>query len=396
MTPPSVKPSLGSTALLGIAQILIWGGSFFLLAVLAEPVVRDTGWPPQWVYGALSAGLLVSGMLMPWLGKVVHRVGGRRMLCASGVLVAIGLGILAVSHHLPLFIAGWLVIGVGMAAGLYDALFATIGNLYGTQAKPAITRITLISGFCTTLTWPLLALMIAHLGWRGTCLVYAGLLLVTIAPLYLIALPKDHVGTASSSAKNVATPAIDKTLYRLMMASFMLAAIIMTAMSIQLIALLQGQGYTLAAAISLGALLGPAQVGIRVVDIVFKNIPPMVTTMMSVSFTLLGIVILLAWPAYAVAGIILYGFGNGLRAIVRGVLPLAIFPASLYATLMGRLARPSLIAQAVTPILSGLALGLLGSHATFAMLAALAGLNVVLSLLLYRYVPRPRVPASQP
>jgi hypothetical protein len=113
-------------------------------------------------------------------------------------------------------------------------------------------------------------------------------------------------------------------------------------------------------------------------------------------FTLLGIVILLAWPAYAVAGIILYGFGNGLRAIVRGVLPLAIFPASLYATLMGRLARPSLIAQAVTPILSGLALGLLGSHATFALLAALAGLNVVLSLLLYHYVPRPRVPASQP
>lgn len=90
--------------------------------------------------------------------------------------------------------------------------------------------------------------------------------------------------------------------------------------------------------------LGPAQVGIRVVDIVFKNIPSMVTTMMSVTFTLLGIVILLAWPAYAVAGIILYGFGNGLRAIVRGVLPLAIFPASLYATLMGRLARPSLIA----------------------------------------------------
>lgn len=396
MTPPSAKPSLSSTALLGIAQILIWGGSFFLLAVLAEPVVQDTGWPQQWVYGALSAGLLVSGMLMPWLGKVIHRIGGRRMLCASGVLVAIGLGILGVSQHLTLFIAGWLVIGVGMAAGLYDALFAAIGNVYGTQAKTTITRITLISGFCTTLTWPLLALMVTHLGWRGTCLVYAALLLITIAPLYLVALPKDHVSTISSTYRSVKNPAINQTLYRLMMLSFMLAAVIMTAMSIQLIALLQGQGYTLAAAISLGALLGPAQVGIRIVDIVFKNIPPMVTTMMSVIFTLLGIVILLAWPTYALAGIILYGFGNGLRAIVRGVLPLTIFPASLYATLMGRLARPSLIAQAVTPILSGIALGLLGSHTTFALLAVLAGLNVILSLLLYRYVHKSSVSAPQP
>lgn len=55
--PRLFRPTVLRTTVLGLAQILIWGGSFFLLAVLAPAVIRETGWPPQGVYGSLSVSI---------------------------------------------------------------------------------------------------------------------------------------------------------------------------------------------------------------------------------------------------------------------------------------------------------------------------------------------------
>ena len=173
MTTPTAKASSFQILLLGIAQILVWGGSFFILAVLADPVVRETGWSRQWVYGGLSLGVLVSGLLAPACGRLIARQGGRTLLSLSGLGVAAGLVLMASAQQLPVFLLAWVVMGIGMAAGLYDALFATLGTCYGTQARSAISGITLVSGFCTAITWPVAAFLVSHLGWRGACLAYA-------------------------------------------------------------------------------------------------------------------------------------------------------------------------------------------------------------------------------
>ena len=39
---------------LGLTQILAWGSSYYLLAVLAPVVAADTGWPLPWIVGGLS------------------------------------------------------------------------------------------------------------------------------------------------------------------------------------------------------------------------------------------------------------------------------------------------------------------------------------------------------
>ena len=155
---------------LGVGQIFAWGSSYYLLAVLAKPIADDTGWPMAWIIGGVSLGLLAAGLVSPRVGGLIGRRGGRPVLAAGSVVIAAGLALLAVAQSLPLYIVAWLVLGVGMGAGLYDPAFATLGRLYGAGARSAITTLTLFGGFASTVCWPLSAALVEHLGWRGACL----------------------------------------------------------------------------------------------------------------------------------------------------------------------------------------------------------------------------------
>lgn len=149
---------------LGVVQIFAWGSSYYLLAVLAEPIAADTGWPMAWVVGALSLGLLTAGAVSPRVGDAIAEHGGRPVLTFACTSLAVGLAILAMASSLPLYLFGWVVLGVGMGAGLYDAAFASLGKIYGSDARSAITALTLWGGFASTACWPLSALLVEHLG----------------------------------------------------------------------------------------------------------------------------------------------------------------------------------------------------------------------------------------
>ncbi|MEI7431583.1 MAG: MFS transporter [Betaproteobacteria bacterium] len=381
-------PKLGPMAifLLGVIQILVWGGSFFLLAVLGGPVAAETGWSRQWIFGALSVSILVSGLLSPLCGRLIVRHGGRLLLGWSGMIIALGLVVLSMAGNFPVFLLAWVIIGIGMAGGLYDALFSTLGNIYGAKARSAITGITLISGFCATVVWPVLALGVEHLGWRHTCVAYAAVLVLLVWPIYIKALPGTNSERVVSKARIDKVAHIDGRLYALMACIFTLAAVFLTAMSVYLLTLLQWQGYSLAVAVGLSALIGPSQVGSRVVNILSGDIHPMWPTLVSVLAVAAGLLLMALWPALAGVGIVLYGAGNGLRAIVRGTLPLALLRPEDYAVVMGRIARPALIGQALTPLVGGYLIDTLGEGFLLSVLCGLALLNVVFAVMLVRYL----------
>jgi MFS family permease len=215
---------------LGIFQISAWGSSYYLLAVLAKPIASDTGWPSLWIVGSLSAGLLVAGIVSPRVGALIGRYGGRPVLAAAAILLAIGLVLIGSASNLAMFAMGWLLIGIGMAAGLYDPAFATLGHILGDKARPAITTLTLSGGFASMICWPLSALFVDHFGWRGACFAYALIHLGISLPILLIALPDQtrFGATASRYTAGAALTRRERQCYLLIGALVVMNGAIMT------------------------------------------------------------------------------------------------------------------------------------------------------------------------
>lgn len=382
------RPSLAVISAIGLGQILSWGSTYYLPAVLAVPIAEDTGWSLGWLFGALSIGLVASGLVSPRVGGLIHRRGGRPVLAAAAALIAVGQAGLWLAPNLPTFVAAWVVIGLGMGAGLYDPAFSTLGRLYGEAARPAITKVTLYGGFASTICWPLTALLEAWIGWRGACLAYAVLHLAVMLPLYLIVIPREVPetptvpGGAANSPPGHLRPD-QRFAFNLVAVVFTLAYAVMTIIAVHLLTLLQARGLELAAAVALGALVGPAQVGGRLVEMALGGrTHPVWTLLVSSALVAVGAILLLLVPSWAAAAIILYGIGSGLRSIVRGTVPLVLFGKEGYAILMGRLAVPTLLATAAAPMLGVWALEAFGAEGTLVALclAGLANLLLVLPL----------------
>eukprot|EP01037_Dinobryon_pediforme_P011756 gene11756-11847_t len=371
---------------LGVTQIFAWGASYYLPAVLAAPIATDTGWSLSWVVGGLSLGLLTAGLISPRVGRTIARYGGRPVLAASAGLLAMGLFTLALAHSLSVFLIAWLVIGLGMGAGLYDPAFATLGRLYGESGRSAITTLTLFGGFASTVCWPLSAFLDAHLGWRGTCLVYAGLQIVGALPIYLFVLPRENVRSASLSTPPV-VPVLapppgevsQRGLFFLLAVTITMASVISTVLSVHLLTILQAKGFALVAAVSLGALVGPSQVAARTIEMLIARFHhPIWTKLAATSLVAIGLAALWAGGPITTFALVLYGAGIGLESIARGTLPLAIFGPERYPIIMGRIAMPSLIAQAAAPSAGALLLEIGGLDGGLAAFLAAAACNVFL------------------
>ena len=377
---------------LGAGQVLVWGSSYYLPAVLAKPIADTTGWPLSWVIGGLSLGLLMSGLVSPAVGDLIERYGGRPVLMGSAVLMAVGLLVLAAAPGLPVFVLGWLVIGAAMGAGLYDPVFAAVGRLYGKGARAVITSLTLVGGFASTVCWPLSALLLHHLGWRGTCAAYAAMNVFVVLPLYRFGLPAEarHTGAPSATRDTTAEDAplpprgmLHHLVFFLVAVSMTLSAIIASVMSVQLLSILEQRGAALATAVALGAIIGPCQVGARLIDLLAgQRTHPVWEGVLSAVFVTLGLALLLTRQDAMVPALVVYGGGIGLRSIVRGTLPLALFGPVGYPRLIGRLAFPNLLGQAAGPSASAILLVRFGGHGVLLALLWMAIATLVFSAML--------------
>lgn len=383
---------------LGVTQILAWGSSYYLPAVLAQPISVDTGWPLTWVVGGLSLGLLVSGLAAPFVGRLIHHHGGRPVLAASAVLLAAGLLGLAAAPNLVLFLAAWLIVGLGMSAGLYDAAFSTLGRIYGQKARQHITTLTLFGGFASTACWPLSAYFVSELGWRGACVAYAAIHLVLTLSIYILALPKqppalDDLKSATGQPHVVVRA---RTVFIVMAATITLSAMISTVISVHLLTILQARDIALAAAVALGALVGPSQVGARFIEMLIARYHhPIWTKVVSVLLVAAGLGLLWTHAPVVTLALIFYGAGIGLESIARATVPLSIFGARDYAPIMGRLAMPSLIAQAAAPTIGALLIQAFDIDTALAVVLVAALVNVALGVALLSVTAQTRLRPAQ-
>jgi MFS family permease len=175
-------------------------------AILGAPIAGALHLPTSVFFGLFSGALLLSAVVGPPVGRLIDRQGGRILLAASNLVIAAGLVILAAAHGIIGLVIAWAVLGVGIGMGLYDPAFAALTWLYGREARSAITGITLIAGFASTIGWPLSAVLLHEFGWRAACLIWAGLNILLAAPLNWLSLPR-HGGPAALPQAATASPA---------------------------------------------------------------------------------------------------------------------------------------------------------------------------------------------
>jgi hypothetical protein len=336
------------------------------------------------VVAGTSLGLLVAGLISPQVGRIIDKRGGRPVLLVSSLCYAAGLAGIGAAPALPVYLASWVLIGLGMGTGLYDAVFAALGRMYGSEARTPITNLTLFGGFASTVCWPLSAFMIEHVGWRAACFVYAGLHLFLVMPLQMaVVRAVPGTGTASASeqrdARKTSPIHNEMLIFTLLAAVLSIAAGIGSIVVVHLLIFLQARGLDFAVAVSLGTLFGPAQVGARIVERLFgSRYHPVWTMIASCALMATGLVMLYgAVPALLIV-ILLYGAGYGISWIGRGTLPLALFGPVRFPRLMGKLAFPSLIIQALAPSAGALLIESRGVNATIGVLTLLALINVAL------------------
>jgi hypothetical protein len=303
----------------------------------------------------------------------------------GSLVAALGLFLIARTSNPVAYYAVWMVLGVAMAANLYDSAFATLGRIFGVGARRPITALTLAGGFASTVSWPVTHLLIERVGWSGTYLVYAALMACIAAPLHALGLPRSRFETDSPAKKDSGEPA--KILpphglpFLLVAAAFASYAFVPSGLSAHLLAMFARSGIDAGTVVWIGALFGPAQVGARLIEFTFgRDLHPLWVVRFALS-TLLCAFVMFAFlgvsTGTAAAFALMFGGANGLVTITRGAVPLALFGASGYGRLMGRLAAPFLLMQSAAPLVMAFVVERVSDPAALALAAGFASIALV-------------------
>ncbi len=379
-----VASGLGLTLMLGL------GTSSYLLTVLAGPIKAETGWGLEWIIAGLTVATIGRGIASPAIGRWVKRSGGQTALMISSGFFAAGLSTMAMSHHFAVYLAGWVLMGCGMACGLYEPVFGTLGRLYGLEARRLIVATTLWGGFASTVFWPLSGLLTHQVGWRWTCVVYAALHLVIALPIYRWVLPgRQHLLPAPEDKPPPPADAQSARRDRITVFGFGLALIgevfVTGSMLTHLVALLGARGVSTAAAIALGAFVGPAQVAARLGEMVLGSRHHPGLSLLAATLLIATGVVCIAFlpPAGLPVAFVFFGMGSGLIATSRGTLGLHLFGPIEAPVVLGKLGRPVAFMSAVMPWLTAVAITHLGGKTTLSLMSVAAWPMVIGAVILW-------------
>jgi len=346
--------------------------------------------------------LVAAGLESAPIGRLIDRYGGRWVMTAGSLLG--GLLLVALPHVSTAWqLYGlWALVGLAMAATLYDPAFAVLAQVFRERQRKAITALTLFGGFASTVFWPLTQALMQRYGWQDALLVLGLLNMLLCAPLHWMTLPgsrgktENAPGKAAPSRTDLSQVLRDPKFYGLC-AAFTGNALVFSAMSVHMISLLQGKGLTLSQAAWVGALIGPMQVFGRVLEYSFlsrwtaSRVGTLAMWLLPVSLGVLALPGSHLGPLAMFA--LLYGGGNGVMTIVRGAVPAELYGREGYGAINGAMAAPVLIAKAAGPTVASLVLSITGQPA--ALLLCLSAVASASALVFAAAARRSRQPGPQ-
>ena len=359
---------------------------FYAYGVLMQPMQIELQASKPVIVGAYSLALLISGLLSTLAGSIIDRVGGRLLMGAGTVLAALMLALLSTVHSVTGLYLIWAGIGAAMSATLYQPAFAVITQIFEGGFRRAITMLTLFGGFASTVSWPLTQWLLEHYGWRGTWMIYAVANLVICLPIHAL-LPRAASIKAKSKTRAVDSVGLTAVLrepsFYLVTAAVTLNALVFSAMSLHLIAILHDRGMSAYYAAGIGAMIGPMQVLGRILETTFgKSVTTRQIGLMAMALLPTALILLFApaeWLLLYGLFAAMYGIGNGVMTIVRGSLPAELYGRQAYGAISGAMATPVTIAFAAGPFVASLLYAVGGGYPGAIMaLIGVASLGAVL------------------
>jgi len=386
----TVTPAVKATVGLCLTQIVGWGTTFLMPSVLGRHIERDLALPSEVVYGGITVMFGVGALFAPRVGRLLDRTGARSVMAIGSIIYALSLAALSFSQGLVSYLLCWAAMGIASTLALNTPASIALAQIAGSRARQAIAILAIIGGFASTVFWPVSEALEVFFSWRGVLLIYAAIHLLVCAPVHLLVLPgRPLVGTQATADMTVAPPPSEKTrrIFLLLSVAFSCGAFIFTGFIVHAIGVLRGLGHDPASALLLASLIGPAQVAVRVVELVFGHRYAISTsTLFAAAVLPLGLgLAFLAGGNFVVALLCLqaYGIANGLKAVLRATLPLALFGRAQFGTYLGRLALPQgIVSAAAPPVLAAVmanygAEGVLGVTFVVAMVAFVATVMLV-------------------
>lgn len=361
------KHSLRLTLQLGITQTIGYASSYYLPAILAVPISRSVGISFEQFFLFLAAASLISAFLGPRLGRLIDGFGGRLVLPISSVVFAGGLLLMSSATEPLGLLLSWLVLGFAMAAGLYDAAFASVVEIQGDDSRPTIAGITLIAGFASSVGWPITSLIEQTLDWQSSLLFWAAVHILIGLPLHLL-LPgfkKAERRARRNLREDTDSGSSSRTLVILMALLFALGGLTQVAVGTHLPGLLVSGGSETNVALLAATLLGPGQVLARLLQVAMPStFTPIRVAVAALILHPLGV---LSWlslgPSGAIVFVFLHGMGSGFLTVAGGVLPLYVFGSKNYGQRQGYIMAASKVLLAFAPLLFGVLLVAIGAQA---------------------------------
>ncbi len=386
-----VAPAAKATIGLGLTQIVGWGTTFLMPSVLGRHIERDLGLPSEIVYGGITVMFGVGALFAPWVGRLLDRTGARSVMTVGSIIYALSLAALSFSQGLMTYLLCWAAMGIASTLALNTPASIALAQVAGARARQAIAVLAIVGGFASTVFWPVSEALEVFFGWRGVLLIYAAIHLLVCAPVHLLMLPgRTPVGPQAAAGATAAPAPSDHTrrIFLLLAIAFSCGAFIFTGFIVHAIGVLRGLGHDPASALLLASLIGPAQVAVRLIELVFGHRYSITSsTLFAAAVLPLGLgLAFLAGGNFAVALLCLvaYGIANGLKAVLRATLPLALFGRAQFGTYLGRLALPQGIVSAAAPPVLAAVMANYGAEGVLAVTFVVAMVALVATVMLVR------------
>jgi MFS family permease len=389
-----------TVAALAIGQILCWAALFYAFTSLVLPMQRELGWTRPQMMGAFTLGLALWGAATYAMGAAVDRGHDRLVLTGGTALGAIGFALWSQAHALATLYAAWALLGIAMAATLYEPAFVAVTKRFPERFRKAILVLTLVGGFASTLSFPAVAGLVGALGWRGALLAMAAVLGLGVAPLHAWALQGEpHVRAAHAASDTASDATLREAMRRpafwFLTAAFSLHAFVLAAVFAHLMPAVAEKGLSAAQALAVLVWFGPAQVAGR---FAWGALSGGRTPRALALAVIAGVPVALAIFALAdrVAGLLaftlVFGLANGLVTIVRGSLVPDYFGRGHVGRISGAMSAFGLFGRAIAPF--AVAWLLVPLHTYGPVLWMLCGLGVLAVTSYALAGPTPRNVAS--